>query len=107
LGIGDPEPQIAGMWESLQTSAEARFYSESDWERVRAELAFGNLVLAKVNAGEMVSATVWKQFQDGLTELLISPAAKRRAGIELKPPDEGKAAELDAKIVELASRLSS
>jgi len=107
LGIVDPEPQIAGMWKALQTSAESRFYSESDWERVRAELSYGNTVLAKINAGEMVSSQAWKIFQDGLTELLISPAAKRRAGIELKPASDADAVAADAKVLELASRLQA
>ena len=32
------------------------------------------------------TAVAWQQVQRGLTDMLISPAAKRRAAIELAPP---------------------
>ncbi len=32
------------------------------------------------------SGSTWAAVQHGLTELLINPAAKRRAAIELQPP---------------------
>ena len=41
------------------------------------------------------SAQAWDAIQHGLSELLISPAVKRRSGIELKPTvdaDENAAA---------------
>lgn len=120
LGIVDVEPEIQALWDEIQHSAEAKFYSRGDWVRVRLELTYGNEVLQELRYGcqivlkdggitlqKKVNAQAWKTFQDAMTELLISPAAKRRAGIELKPPDEGKAAELDAKIVELSSRLQA
>jgi len=50
LGIDDPHPLIVSMWEALQTSCEARFYSEADWQRVRWELWNANQVLAKPTA---------------------------------------------------------
>ena len=91
LGIDDPHPLIADMWETVQESVESRFYSEADWARLRMELWNANKVLS---AGRMVSGQTWATVQHGLTELLISPAAKRRAAIELQPPgrDEDAAA---------------
>ena len=73
---------IERLWDVLAVSAEAKFYSAADWERVRLELWFGNTILT----GDKVGAMAWATFQSGLSELLISPADKRRAGIELKPP---------------------
>jgi hypothetical protein len=45
LGIDDPHPLVASMWDALQTSCESRFYSESDWQRLRLELHFANRIV--------------------------------------------------------------
>jgi hypothetical protein len=71
------------MWEVVQSSAEARFYSAADWARLRMELWNADQVL---RSGKPISGNTWAGVQHGLTEMLISPAAKRRAAIELKPP---------------------
>lgn len=96
LGFDDAHPIIQSLWDVLADSAEAKFYSAADWERVRLELLFGNSILLSGKIGAMA----WATFQSGLSELLISPADKRRAGIELKPktadPDE------EAAVVQLA-----
>ena len=91
LGVDAPVHKlVVDMWNALQDSAESRFYSEADWERVRFELWHANVVLT----GDKIAANSWAQIQHGLTELLISPAAKRRAAIELKPtiPDRDEIA---------------
>jgi hypothetical protein len=82
LGIENPHKLVVDMWAALQDSAEARFYSEADWARVSWELWHANKVLA----GDKIAANSWAQIQHSLTELLISPAAKRRAAIELRLP---------------------
>lgn len=107
LGIDSPTPQILDLWNSLQVSAEAKFYSDADWHRVRIELAFGDQLVARLRAGEPVSATRWQQFQSALTELLISPAAKRRAGIETQPVVDAKESQVDAAIVALSEQLAA
>jgi hypothetical protein len=107
LGIDDPTPQISDLWSALQVSAEARFYSDADWHRVRIELAFGDGLMRRLLDGEPVSATRWQQFQNALTELLISPAAKRRAGIETQPVVDPQESQADAKILELAAKLQA
>jgi hypothetical protein len=48
--------------------------------KVRWELWFANETMGRP------TANAWQQIQHGLNELLISPAAKRRAAIELAPP---------------------
>lgn len=81
LGIDDPHPLITDMWNAVQESSEARFYSDADWERLRLELWYANRAMT---AGRPASGPTWAAIQHGLTELLISPAAKRRAAIELQ-----------------------
>ncbi len=83
LGIDDPHPLITDMWTTVQSSSEARFYSEADWVRLRLELWNANRAMT---AARPPSGHTWAAIQHGLTELLISPAAKRRAAIELQPP---------------------
>src|SRR5262245_9595404 len=70
---------IQNLWNSLKTSVESKFYSEADWDRVRLELFHGNKLLKRAQ----ISANAWSAFQAGLNDLLISPADKRRAGIEI------------------------
>jgi hypothetical protein len=38
LRIVNPHPLITDMWTAVQTSCEARFYSQADWVRLRLEL---------------------------------------------------------------------
>ena len=80
LGIENPHPLIVSIWDTVQQSCEAAFYSETDWERLRWELWHANYAMT----GSM-SARAWATIQHGLNELLLSPAIKRRAGIELRP----------------------
>lgn len=121
LGLANPDPMISDLWDAVQDSAEAKFYSDADWHRVRLELRYGNHVLrelqvgyaagfdkqGEVIVGNKINSAAWTAFQNALTELLISPASKRRAGIDVKPP-VGKSAEeqsTDAKIIQIAAAL--
>ncbi|SLG32749.1 phage terminase small subunit [Mycobacteroides abscessus] len=80
LGIPEVDEMVLDLWNSLRESAEARFYSEADWHRVRLELRYLNAVLSR----KVPSSEAWKTVQMGLNTLLVSPADKRRLGIELK-----------------------
>jgi len=80
LGIDNPHPLIASMWDTVQESCEAAFYSDADWERRRLELWFANHTMASGRP----SGQAWDAAQHGLNEMLLSPAIKRRARIELK-----------------------
>ena len=97
LGIDNPHPLITAMWDAVQTSCEAACYSESDWVRLRLELWFADRVMA---SGQP-SAKAWAVIQHGLNEMLLSPAIKRRAGIEVKSQavdaDEEAAVSMTAK----------
>ena len=81
LGIDNPHPLIASLWHTVQTSCETTFFSDGDWARLRMELWFADLVMA---SGQP-SAKAWAAIQHGLNEMLISPATKRRIGIEVRP----------------------
>ena len=84
LGLEDPHTLIVSMWKNIQNSCEATFYSEADWARLRLELWNANEVMRNPRP------TAWQQVQRGLSDMLISPAAKRRCAIEMKAagPDE-------------------
>ena len=81
LGIENAHPLIASMWETVQHSCESAFYGEADWQRLRLELWFANHTMASGRP----SGSAWEAIQHGLNEMLLSPAIKRRAGIEVKP----------------------
>jgi hypothetical protein len=72
---------VVDLWSVLGRSVEAQFYSAADWQRARWELWYANAVMT---AGQVPSANQWTTIQRGLDELLVSPAVKRRAVIELK-----------------------
>jgi hypothetical protein len=93
LGIDDPHPLVASLWATVHESCEARFYSEADWERLRLECWYANQAM---RSPRPISGRTWAAIQHGLTELLVSPAAKRRAAIEVKAP--GPDADEDAAV---------
>ena len=72
---------VVDMWSALGRSVEGQFYSAADWQRARWELWYANRVMT---AGVAPTANQWTTVQRGLDELLISPAVKRRDGIELR-----------------------
>ena len=72
---------VVDLWAALDSSVEGRFYSAADWQRARWELWYANEVMT---TGQVPSANQWTTIQRGLDELLVSPAVKRRAGIELR-----------------------
>ena len=88
LSIDAPHPLIVGLWQTVQESCEAAFYSDADWQRLCLELWYANHTMASGRP----SAQAWDAVQHGLSELLISPAAKRRSRIELRPSADADAA---------------
>src|SRR5262245_35888907 len=83
IGIEDPHPMVLSLWDAVQTSCDSAFYSEADWERLRFELWYANQAM---HSRRPISGHTWAAIQHGLTDLLVSPAAKRRAAIEVKAP---------------------
>jgi hypothetical protein len=80
---------VVDLWATLGSSVEGRFYSTADWARARLEMWFTSRIMT---AGKVPSANQWTAVQRGLDELLVSPAVKRRAGIELKRAEDVDAA---------------
>ena len=72
---------VVDLWSALGRSVEGQFYSAADWQRARLELWYADMAM---RSGQP-SANAWSAIQSGLNDLLLSPAVKRRAGIELKP----------------------
>jgi|SRR4051812_36786659 hypothetical protein len=105
LGIEDPHQLVESMWQALQTSAEARFYSESDWVRVRWELWNANEILT---SGKPITGNAWATVQHGLNAMLISPAEKRRCAIDVQPVgDDADADAATAMVGRYRSKLKS
>ncbi len=77
----DAHQLVADLWAALGESVEGQFFSAADWQRARWELWYASTVMT---AGQVPSANQWATIQRGLDELLVSPAVKRRAGIELR-----------------------
>jgi hypothetical protein len=80
------QPGLPDQFKELVT--EGQFYSAADWERARLEMWFADKL---VGSGQP-TANQWVAALHGWDELLISPAVKRRAGIELRK----HAADVDA-----------
>jgi hypothetical protein len=72
---------VVDLWAARGSSVEGRFYSAADWQRARWELWYASTVMT---ASQVPSANMWTTIERGLDELLVSPAVKRRAGIELR-----------------------
>ena len=80
LGFGAHE-LVVDLWAALGSSVEGQFYSAGDWQRARLELWFADRVMTPTRCRRRI---MWTAVQRGLDELLVSPAVKRRAGIELR-----------------------
>ena len=97
-GVGQPplgfdaHALVADLWAALAQSVEGRFYSAADWQRARFEMWHAD----KLIRSGAPTANQWAALQRGLDELLISPAVKRRAGVELRP--QGVDADADAAV---------
>jgi hypothetical protein len=100
----DAHQMVVDMWESLANSVEGQFFSEGDWQRARWELFYANELFM---GRRQMTPVAWSAVQHGLNELLLSPADKRRAGIELKKlaVDEDEVAAVD-QIAEYKAKLA-
>ena len=113
VGVAEPvlagQPMSSSRWGSTPTSwwptcgrrwasrLKGQFFSAADWQRARLEMWHADKL---VRSGQP-TANQWAAVQRGLDELLISPAVKRRAGIELRKhaadADEAEAVSLVGK----------
>ena len=100
----DAHELVADMWSALGRSVEDQFFSAADWQRARWELWFTDRAMT---SGQVPSGHTWTAVQRGLDELLISPAVKRRAGIELKRAVDVDAVAADEQIARYKRVLKS
>lgn len=96
---------VIDMWVALDGSPESKFFSAPDWQRARTELWYLNELL---QSGRTPGSQAWAAVQSALTSLLVSPAEKRRVGIELDAAhvDEDEAA-ADAEVLSLVGKFGS
>ncbi len=97
LGIDDCHQMVVDLYASLVGSVEGKFFSAADWQRARLECLFIN---STITDGRRPGAQAWASVQAGLGALLVSPADKRRIGIELNkattdPDEDAAVASLD------------
>lgn len=80
LGLDDPHPMIQDLYESLQDSAQSKFYEPSDWQYARFALHFANQL---VRSGRP-SAQLLTAVNQMLTDLLVSEGSRRRVRLEVE-----------------------
>ena len=100
----DAHQLVADLWTALGQSVEGQFFSTADWARARLEMWYVNAVMT---SGQVPSAHQWSAVQRGLDELLVSPAVKRRGGIELRRGVDVDAVAADAQIARYKTVLKS
>lgn len=83
---GDWHPIAARWFRSLKESGQAQFYEASDWSTAYyiAEAMSRNLQQGKF------SAQLFQSVLSGMTDLLTTEGARRRARVELERLDQGE-----------------
>lgn len=81
----DWHPIARDWFRSLAKSGQSQYYTASDWQAARylAEMMSRSLQSEKVNA-QLISTIM-----SGMTDLLATEGARRRARLELERPQEG------------------
>jgi len=80
LGLSDPHPIVADLYESLRDSGQARYYEPSDWEFARLTCHFlDQQVKASRPSGQILAV-----LHSMMTDLLISEGSRRRVRLEVE-----------------------
>ncbi len=95
LGIDDPHPITADLYQSLRESAQSRYFEPSDWAYARFCLVFADKLLKSQRPSGPVLATVHSMMGD----LLVSEGSRRRFRVEV----ERTSAEDEAEVLDIAS----
>jgi len=80
LGLDNPHPIIADMWESMGRSAQSEFYEPSDWQFARFTLHFANQLVWN----QRPSAQMFQGVTSALSDLLLSEGSRRRLRMEIE-----------------------
>ena len=104
LDLDEVHPLARELYESLQGSPEARFFTPAVWQRVRVHIA----VLSKLLGSGRMSSQMYAALQGDWKSLLVDPAEQRRLGIEVQAAaevdeDEERA---DATVTSLMTKLT-
>lgn len=88
LGLDDPHQITVDLYQSLITSAQSKYFEDSDWAYAKFALHFADKLIKAARPSGQVLATV----QSMLADLLVSEGARRRFRIEIErtpePSDE-------------------
>lgn len=80
LGIKNAHPMVVDIWESMKTSAQSKFYEDSDYAYARLTLFFVNKLLRQPKPSAMLLSSV----NSMLTSLLLTEGDRRRVRIEVE-----------------------
>lgn len=84
---------VQGLWESLEKSANSKFYEPSDWQYARLTLSLWDKVLME---NKVPSAMMIASLDSMLSKMLITEADRRRMKIKAQRQKEQKADVIDA-----------
>ena len=87
LGIEDPHQVTAELYASLCSSAQSKYFEDSDWAYARFTLHFADKLLKNPRPSGQVLATVHSM----LSDLLVSEGSRRRLRIEIERAPDGVA----------------
>ena len=80
LGLDDPHPIVADLYESLRLSGQSRFYEPSDWQYARLACHFCDGLLKSSRPSAQLLVTVNQM----LSSLLVSEGDRRRVRLEVE-----------------------
>lgn len=80
LGIPRPHPLVVDLYESMQNSAQSKYYEPSDWATARVVFHFLNKQLRSTKPSAQMLASLFAQ----MTSLLLTEGDRRRVRIEVE-----------------------
>lgn len=80
LGISFPHRLVGDLWESMRTSAQSKFYEDSDWATAKVMLFFLNDLLHAEKKSPMMLTAINQM----MTTLLLTEGDRRRVRIEVE-----------------------
>lgn len=80
LAVENPHQIVRDIYNSMKTSAQSKYYEDSDWAYANFTLVFCDHLLKSSRPSGQLLATV----QSMLTELLLTEGARRRVRLEVE-----------------------
>ena len=80
LDIPNAHPMVIDLYESMKTSAQSKFYEDSDWAYARVTFHFVNKLMKSSKPSAMMLSSV----NSMLTSLLLTEGDRRRVRIEVE-----------------------